>query len=100
VRPWLGSAARCELFGDDLAELHGTLKSGVCVDCGRNYGGSEVATRIAAADDGVPRCDCGYPVKPGVVLFGELLPVDEHRRAERLALDADYFLCLGFSAWR
>ena len=27
-----------------------------------------------AADDGVPRCDCGAPLKPDVVLFGELLP--------------------------
>jgi NAD-dependent deacetylase len=88
---------RREVFGDDLAELHGTLRSGVCIDCERDYAGSEVATRIAAANDGVPRCDCGSPIKPGVVLFGELLPVDEHRKAKRLALDADYFLCLGSS---
>ena len=27
----------------------------------------------AAAADGVPRCDCGEPLKPDVVLFGEML---------------------------
>ena len=30
--------------------------------------------RGCADADGVPRCDCGAPLKPDVVLFGELLP--------------------------
>jgi NAD-dependent deacetylase len=45
----------------------------------------------------VPRCDCGAALKPDVVLFGELLPVAEIERAQRLALGADLMLCIGSS---
>ena len=33
-------------------------------------------SRLAADARGVPRCDCGEPLKPDVVLFGEYLPAD------------------------
>jgi NAD-dependent deacetylase len=53
---------------------------------------------LQAADPrGIPHCSCGTPLKPGVVLFGELLPVDALTRAERLAASADLFLCVGSS---
>ena len=45
----------------------------------------------------MPRCDCGAPLKPDVVLFGEYLPVDALARAERLAAGADLMLCIGSS---
>jgi NAD-dependent deacetylase len=51
--------------------------------------------RLDAA--GVPRCDCGSPLKPDVVLFGEYLPVDAISRAEQLAGEADLMLCIGSS---
>jgi NAD-dependent deacetylase len=44
-----------------------------------------------------PRCDCGEPLKPDVVLFGEYLPVDALARAEELAAGADLMLCIGSS---
>jgi NAD-dependent deacetylase len=47
--------------------------------------------------DGVPRCDCGAPLKPGVVLFGEYLPVEAITRAEALAAGAELMLCVGSS---
>jgi NAD-dependent deacetylase len=47
--------------------------------------------------EGVPRCDCGQPLKPGVVLFGEYLPVEAVTRAEALAARADLMLCIGSS---
>ena len=40
----------------------------------RRYPLDEARARLGAAADGVPRCDCGAPLKPDVVLFGELLP--------------------------
>jgi NAD-dependent deacetylase len=46
---------------------------------------------------GVPRCDCGRPLKPDVVLFGEYLPEDALRRAQALAASADLLLCVGSS---
>ena len=57
------------------------------------------ATRPAAAPptEGVPRCDCGAPLRPGVVLFGELLPAEAIDRAMELAARADLLLCVGSS---
>ncbi len=53
--------------------------------------------RVAAAADGIPRCDCGEPLKPDVVLFGELLPEAATHRAFELATRADLMLCVGSS---
>jgi NAD-dependent deacetylase len=86
-----------ESLGSKLAELHGSLRVGNCLECGREWEMDEVERRLATSDDRVPRCDCGSPIKPGVVLFGELLPERELSLATELAMEADYVLCLGSS---
>jgi len=88
---------RREVFGTDLAELHGTLETGVCLNCLDHYNLREIETRIGESKDGVPRCDCDHPIKPGVVLFGEMLPEEQVVRAQNLTSEADYMLCLGSS---
>jgi NAD-dependent deacetylase len=88
---------RRDRLGSKLAELHGSLRVGTCLACGRGRAMSDVEERLAASADGVPRCDCGFPIKPGVVLFGELLPEREWATATALAEQADYALCLGSS---
>jgi NAD-dependent deacetylase len=45
-----------------------------------------------------PRCGCGGLLRPGVVWFGEELPADVWRKAERAAREADVFLVAGTSA--
>jgi NAD-dependent deacetylase len=45
----------------------------------------------------VPECDCGEPLKPDVVLFGEFLPEGALERAYALAAQADLLLCVGSS---
>ena len=45
----------------------------------------------------MPHCDCGEPLKPDVVLFGEWLPEDALERAYALAAGADLLLCVGSS---
>ena len=46
----------------------------------------------------MPRCDCGDPLKPDVVLFGEYLPGDAIERAQRArGVSADLLLCIGSS---
>jgi NAD-dependent deacetylase len=45
----------------------------------------------------MPQCDCGRPLKPDVVLFGELLPAAGLQRASTLAENADLLLCVGSS---
>ena len=48
-------------------------------------------------DDRYPRCDCCAPLKPDVVLFGELLPPGAMEEATALAAGADVLLCVGSS---
>jgi NAD-dependent deacetylase len=81
----------------NVVEVHGTIASSSCLACGDRYLLDEVRDRHAADPAGVPRCDCGEPLKPDVVLFGELLPVDAFARAEQLAAGADVLMCIGSS---
>jgi NAD-dependent deacetylase len=80
----------------DLIEVHGTIEHSSCLDCGAQFVLEDVRARLAA-DGTVPRCDCGEPLKPDVVLFGEMLPVDALQRASQLAVDAELIVCVGSS---
>jgi NAD-dependent protein deacetylase/lipoamidase len=82
---------------DDVIEVHGSIASASCQVCGRRYPLGETRARLEAAEDGVPRCDCGEPLKPDVVLFGELLDEAAMTRASALAAGADLMLCVGSS---
>jgi NAD-dependent deacetylase len=81
----------------ELIEVHGTIGTSSCPRCGARHPLAEVRARLAAAADGVPRCDCGAPLKPDVVLFGELLPEAALARASALAARADVLVCVGSS---
>jgi NAD-dependent deacetylase len=81
----------------DLIEVHGSIGHSSCQDCGAAYDLGVVRERLTAAGDGVPRCDCGEPLKPDVVLFGELLPEAAMARASALAATSDLLLCVGSS---
>jgi NAD-dependent deacetylase len=81
----------------DLIEVHGTIGTSSCLACGASFPVEVVRERLTAAADGVPRCDCGAPLKPDVVLFGELLPEQALARASALAAEADVLLCVGSS---
>ena len=81
----------------ELVEVHGTIESSSCLTCGARYPLAEVRERLALDPLSVPHCDCGEPLKPDVVLFGEYLPAEALARAERLAEAADLMLCIGSS---
>jgi NAD-dependent deacetylase len=81
----------------ELIEVHGTIGTSSCLECGERLELDTVRSRLEAAPDGVPRCDCGAPLKPDVVLFGELLPEAALARASALAAEADLLLCVGSS---
>jgi NAD-dependent deacetylase len=81
----------------ELIEVHGTIDHSSCLTCGQQVGLDEVRARLAAAPDGVPRCDQDHPLKPGVVLFGEFLPEGALEQAFTLAAGADVLLCIGSS---
>jgi NAD-dependent deacetylase len=81
----------------DVIEVHGSIASASCLVCGVRYPLGESRARLAVDPQGVPRCDCGAPLKPDVVLFGELLDEEAMGRASALAERADLLLCIGSS---
>jgi NAD-dependent deacetylase len=80
----------------NLVEVHGSIETSTCRRCAVSYGIAEVDGLFG--EDGVAACTaCGGPVKPDVVLFGELLPEAAMRQARELAARAELMLCIGSS---
>jgi NAD-dependent deacetylase len=81
----------------NVIEVHGSIEWCVCPECGGKVGIDRVMS-ILAATSGAPECDaCIAPLKPNVVLFGELLPEQAMSDAYSLASEADLILCVGSS---
>lgn len=77
-----------------VVEVHGSIRRAVCPTCGREEASDAFLPQLR--EGAVPRCpECGAVLKPGVVMFGELLPAAELARAERLARDAELVLVVG-----
>jgi NAD-dependent deacetylase len=82
----------------ELIELHGSVASCSCPSCRATISLDQARARLGEDPQGVPRCDdCGAPMKPDVVLFGELLPAPALARAGELCEGADVLLCIGSS---
>jgi NAD-dependent protein deacetylase/lipoamidase len=80
-----------------LIEVHGSIEYSVCLGCDARVPLERVMARLTA-DGGAPQCEaCVAPLKPDVVLFGELLPERAIAEAQGLALDADLMICVGSS---
>ncbi len=84
----------------DVLHLHGRIAATRCRDCDA---GQRIAIDPAWAEApelrvAPPRCGiCDGPLRPGVVWFGESLPVDEFTAAGRAARAADLVLVIGTS---
>jgi NAD-dependent deacetylase len=82
----------------DVIEVHGSIEHSVCMECGGRFALERVVSMIEQDPASAPECDaCIAPLKPDVVLFGELLPDAALRRAHDLAAEADLMLCIGSS---
>jgi NAD-dependent protein deacetylase/lipoamidase len=80
----------------DVVEVHGSIRSAQCLSCLWTEPADAVLAQLAESP--VPACPhCGEPLKPGVVLFGELLPVGAMERATHLARGARLLLVVGSS---
>jgi NAD-dependent deacetylase len=77
----------------DVIEVHGSIRDCVCLACGARYALVEVLRMLETT--AVPRCTCGQVLKPGVVMFGELLEADAIDRAFRLARETKLLLVVG-----
>jgi NAD-dependent deacetylase len=79
-----------------VVEVHGTTETSSCLSCRASFPTEEVPSLFD--EDGVARCrSCDGPVKPDVVLFGEMLPEQAIEEAYALAGRADLMLCVGTS---
>jgi NAD-dependent deacetylase len=82
----------------ELVEVHGSIAGCSCLSCPGGVSLEQARALLASDPDGVPRCQrCGDPLKPDVVLFGELLPQEAIERAGELCRDAEVLLCIGSS---
>ncbi len=75
----------------EIVEVHGSLREAECIHCGGRVPMSE-------AELPLPACPvCGEILKPGVVMFGEMLPARAIERAQQLAAEARLLLVVGSS---
>jgi len=81
---------------ENVIEVHGSIETSSCTDCEESFGLEEMDDLFD--ERGVAICaSCGGAVKPDVVLFGEMLPLEAIERATELAEGADLMLCVGSS---
>ena len=76
----------------EVLEVHGSIRGAVCLSCGASAGFERILELLP-----LPVCECGEVLKPGVVMFGELLPVGALERATELARRARLLLVVGSS---
>ena len=80
----------------NVVEVHGSIETSSCRLCGASYCLDEMDALFGGG--GVALCaGCGGPVKPDVVLFGELLSVGAMGSAQELAEGAELLICAGSS---
>lgn len=78
----------------EVVEVHGSIRTSSCPDCGATYPLAEVLELLDGA--AAPACTrCGAIVKPDVVFFGELLPADAIELAYALAREVRLMLVVG-----
>jgi NAD-dependent deacetylase len=80
----------------EVVEVHGSIRSAQCVGCLWAEPADGVLAQLETSDR--PSCSrCGEVLKPGVVMFGELLPASALERATQLARGARLVLVIGSS---
>ena len=79
----------------DPIEVHGAIDRGRCLRCEIEVEIDDLLARSDSADDGVPRCGCGFQMKSGAILFGEPLPAEAIDAAYMHAERADLILVIG-----
>lgn len=78
----------------EVLELHGNVWTARCTTCD-----ARADVRTLARSELPPTCpDCGSPMRPDVVLFGEMLPAGIFQRAANAASRAEVCFVVGTSA--
>jgi NAD-dependent deacetylase len=80
----------------EVVEVHGSIRTAVCLRCLWSAGLDDVLAQLERSPE--PVCvHCGDVLKPGVTLFGELLPPGALERATELSRAAELALVVGSS---
>ena len=86
----------------DVIELHGSLDAFRCFDRGHPFDARRLEQQwmrsLGGAVEPPPCPECGSPIRPGVVWFGEVLPVAVVERAREVVEWCDVLLVVGTSA--
>jgi NAD-dependent deacetylase len=76
----------------NIWELHGSNRTLICMKCNSTYPIERYQIKMP------PRCECGFALRPDVVLFGEQLPQDTLFGSYALAKECDLMLVAGTSS--
>lgn len=83
----------CRAGSKTIYELHGNIERNYCIACGLQFTNEQILQQ-----HGAPRCaSCNGLIRPDVVWFGELLPVDVWNMSAAAAERADVFISVGTS---
>lgn len=78
-----------------VIEVHGTMHSVLCWDCGATGPMLPVLERVRSGEED-PQCtDCGGILKSATILFGEGLKAGVMERALQAAVEADLLIAVG-----
>jgi len=82
---------------EKVIQLHGTAMYVTCLNCKKRYDRDEIQGRL---EKGVkaPHCDdCGGPLKPATISFGQSMPEKETEEAYQRSSLCDLFIVIGSS---
>ncbi|MEN6408574.1 MAG: NAD-dependent deacylase [Anaerolineaceae bacterium] len=80
-----------------VLEVHGSLRSMTCSHCDFQIVDPDQIIAIIQ-QNAIPRCAvCNHPLKPDIVLYEEMLPVDVWEEAERVCTNCDLMIVVGSS---
>jgi len=80
----------------NVIEFHGDVVHFFCMECDRSFDRNYVDEAIRL--NGTPHCDrCGALIRPGVVFYGDPIPLEALYAARKYAHEADLFIALGSS---
>lgn len=79
-----------------VTEIHGSLRRARCHDCYRAHPITLLRKPVKTLLE-LPRCTCGGLIRPGVVLFGEMLPQEALDEATEAMETCDGLLVVGSS---
>ena len=82
---------------NEVIELHGNGTYAKCLSCGRRHELDWVRLRFEASGE-PPECEaCGGILKSATISFGQAMPEEPMRVAQKLAARCDLFLVIGSS---